>query len=201
MLINHPTITGNGIVRPTYIEVDLSRLTHNYHAIQQAVAPASVMPHPQSQRLWTRSGESRPAYGFSRRTLSRSCFSGRGDIVAREGHQHTHFWYWVAYWIIRFPSFLEHDLTLTASSIEKLQQTNDAARAMGKTAKVHLKIDTGMERIGVHYYSATGLLEAALACDYCQIEGIYSHFANSDAADLHSSQVQLARFQLGARVF
>jgi alanine racemase len=40
---------------------------------------------------------------------------------------------------------------VTASSIEKLVQTNDAARALGKTAKVHLKIDTGMERIGTDF--------------------------------------------------
>jgi alanine racemase len=92
------------------------------------------------------------------------------------------------------PLFLDYDLTLTASSVEKLQQTNDAARAMGVTAKVHLKIDTGMERIGVHYYSADSLLEAALNCDYCQVEAIYSHFANSDSGDLGSARLQLDRF-------
>jgi alanine racemase len=38
-------------------------------------------------------------------------------------------------------------------------------------------------------------LETAQKCDYCQIEGIFSHFANSDAADLASAQVQLDRFK------
>jgi alanine racemase len=38
------------------------------------------------------------------------------------------------------------------------------------------------------------LLEAALSCNYCQIEGIFSHFANSDTADLTSAQLQLDRF-------
>jgi alanine racemase len=52
-----------------------------------------------------------------------------------------------------------------------------------------------MERIGVHYYSAKELLETSLSCDYCQIEGIFSHFANSDAADLTSAQTQLDRFK------
>ena len=55
---------------------------------------------------------------------------------------------------------------------------------MGVTATVHLKIDTGMERIGVHYYSARGLLERAADCARVRVEGIYSHFANADAADL-----------------
>src|SRR5207244_10041609 len=61
----------------------------------------------------------------------------------------------------QIPLFLRHGLTLTASSIDKLRHIDEAAREMGVTAKVHLKIDTGMERIGVHYYSAEGLLERA----------------------------------------
>ena len=51
-----------------------------------------------------------------------------------------------------------------------------------------------MERIGVHYYSASDLLDAALCCEHCHVEGVYSHFANSDAADLSSARVQLDRF-------
>jgi alanine racemase len=66
---------------------------------------------------------------------------------------------------------------------------------MGKQAKVHLKIDTGMERIGVHYYSDAPFLEASLKCKHLQVEGIYSHFACADAADLTSARLQLERFQ------
>jgi alanine racemase len=92
------------------------------------------------------------------------------------------------------PLFLKHDLTLTASSVEKLVQIDEAAQATGVQAKVHLKIDTGMERIGIHYYSAEHLLEAALNCTHCLVEGIYSHFANADAASLISAHEQLNRF-------
>jgi alanine racemase len=90
--------------------------------------------------------------------------------------------------------FLRHGLTLTASSIDKLRQIDQTAGELGVTATVHLKIDTGMERIGVHYYSAQGLLERAAEARHCRVEGIYSHFANADAADLGSARVQLARF-------
>jgi alanine racemase len=92
------------------------------------------------------------------------------------------------------PLFLDYDLALTASSLEKLEQIERAAAARDVQARVHLKIDTGMERIGVHYYSADALLGASLHCDHVQVEGIYSHFANADAADLTSARVQLARF-------
>jgi alanine racemase len=92
------------------------------------------------------------------------------------------------------PVFLRHGLTLTASSVDKLGRIDETAAALGVIAKVHLKIDTGMERIGVHYYSAQKLLERAAECRHCVIEGIYSHFANADAADLSSARLQLARF-------
>ena len=48
----------------------------------------------------------------------------------------------------QIPVFLRHGLTLTASSIDKLRDIDATARDMGVTATVHLKIDTGMERIG-----------------------------------------------------
>lgn len=93
------------------------------------------------------------------------------------------------------PHFIKYDLTLTASSIEKLIQINDAAKQMRTKAKVHLKIDTGMERIGVHYYNAENFLETALKCQHVEVEGIFSHFANADTADLEHARLQLTRFE------
>ncbi|MGB3713567.1 MAG: alanine racemase [Candidatus Promineifilaceae bacterium] len=193
MLINEPTITSNGIVRPTYVEVNLTRLTENYRAIERAVAPATIMPILKAN-----------AYGHGLVEVARH-FSSIGapylgvayleeGILLREYGITTPILVLGGILGNQVPLFLEYDLTVTASSMEKLEQTNKAARSMGKRAKIHLKIDTGMERIGVHYYSAEGLLGAALSCDYCQIEGIFSHFANSDSADLTSAQVQLDRF-------
>jgi hypothetical protein len=59
---------------------------------------------------------------------------------------------------------------------------------------VHLKIDTGMERVGVHWYSAGPLLEASLRCPHVQVEGIYSHLANSDLPDEAPTRLQRERF-------
>jgi alanine racemase len=94
----------------------------------------------------------------------------------------------------QIPIFLRHGLTLTASSVDKLRAIDDAARDLGVRAAVHLKVDTGMERIGVHWYNAHGLLERAAECRHLTVEGIYSHFANADAVDLTSARVQLERF-------
>jgi alanine racemase len=92
------------------------------------------------------------------------------------------------------PLFIDHDLTFTAPSIDKLRQINAVAAGREARAQVHLKIDTGMERIGVHHYNAAALIEASLECESVDVEGIFSHFATSDAADLDPSKRQLERF-------
>jgi alanine racemase len=104
-------------------------------------------------------------------------------------------------WGDQVPQYLEHDLALTASSVERLEQIEAVAGQMGVRARVHLKIDTGMERIGVHYYSAATLQEAALKCKNVDVEGICSHFANADAPDLTHARLQLERFSEVTRFY
>lgn len=182
------------MIRPTYVEIDLGRLEANFRAIQSRVAPAGVMPILKAN-----------AYGHGLVEVARHlagwgaayfgvAFLEEGMLLRQAG---------ITTPILvlgglagnQIPLFLEYDLTLTASSVEKLGQINEVAGQSGRPAKVHLKIDTGMERIGIHYYTATQLLEKALGCDHCVVEGIYSHFAMSDAADLSYSRLQLNRFQ------
>lgn len=90
--------------------------------------------------------------------------------------------------------FLTHDLEITVSSLDKLRQVEAAAEAMGTRAVVHLKVDTGMERIGVHHYSAAAFIEAAAASRWCEIKGIYSHLACADDPASPMTALQLERF-------
>jgi alanine racemase len=192
--INQATITTNGVVRPTKVEVNLDRLTDNFHAIREKVAPARVMAILKAN-----------AYGHGMVEVARHMVSLGADYlgvaVLEEGillrEQGITSPILVLGGILgnQVPTFLKHNLTLTASSVDKLRQIEEAAHQMGVTARVHLKIDTGMERIGVHWYSAQALLEASLTCCCVQVEGIFSHFANSDAADLTHARLQLERFQ------
>ena len=192
-MVNQATISNNGVLRPTYVQVDLARLTANYRAIETAVSPAVIMPILKAN-----------AYGHGLVEVARhvvaigAAYLGvaflEEGILLREAGITAPILVMGGILGNQIPLFLQRDLTLTASSIEKLTQIDAAAQAMGVSAKVHLKIDTGMERIGVHYYSAESLLEASLRCRHCLVEGIYSHFANSDEADLTSARVQLERF-------
>jgi alanine racemase len=104
-------------------------------------------------------------------------------------------------WGEQVPRYLDHNLTFMASSVERLEQIDQAAGQAHCKAKVHLKIDTGMERIGVHYYNASTLQKAALKCKNVEVEGICSHFANAERGDLIHARLQLERFKEALRFY
>jgi alanine racemase len=194
-LFNHLTISPDPqVLRPTYAEIDLNRLTQNFRAIERVVAPARIMPILKAN-----------AYGHGLVEIAHHVVSlGAAylgvafleeGILLREAGVKAPILVMGGILGNQVPIFLKHDLSLTASSVEKLVQINEAARTLGVQARVHLKIDTGMERIGVHYYSAESLLETSLSCEHCLVEGIYSHFANAEAASLNFAREQLRRFE------
>ena len=189
----HPTISSDQVVRPTVVEVNLGRLAENFRAIRQHVAPARVMPILKANAY----GHGLVEVARLMQELGADCI---GVAVLEEGILLRERGITAPILVLggilgnQAPGFLRHDLTVTASSIEKLHQVNEAAEQMGVKGKVHLKVDTGMERIGVHYYSAESFLETALRCKHLEVEGIYSHFANSDTLDLSDARVQIERF-------
>ena len=189
----HPALIDDNL-RPTRLEVDLARLRENYRTIARHVAPARVMPVLKAN-----------AYGHGLVAVARTLERERpfGVAVAyleeavrlREAGVRTPVLVLGGLVGAQIPRFLEHDLTLTASSVDKLLAIEECAVAKRVTARVHLKIDTGMERIGTHWYSAERLLETSLRVRHVEVEGIFTHFANADAADLTPSRLQLERFQ------
>ena len=90
--------------------------------------------------------------------------------------------------------YLRHELEITVSSLDKLRQVEAVAEALGQRARVHLKIDTGMERIGVHSYSCAAFIEAAAASRWCDIVGVYSHLACADDPGSPMTDRQIERF-------
>jgi alanine racemase len=93
------------------------------------------------------------------------------------------------------PLFAEYDLTLTGSSMDLLDVAEEVSRSTGSPIKTHLKIDTGMERVGVREYEAEDFIIKSSAYRHLFIEGIYTHLANSESADRTYSNMQLERFQ------
>lgn len=179
-------------LRPTFATISLSRLRANLAAIKAHAAPAQVMPVLKAN-----------AYGHGLAAVAR-CLAPQADAfgvaLVEEGIElrrlgiRNPILVLGGTWTRQIPLFLEHDLALTVPSLARLGDVEEAAAALGRTARVHLKVDTGMERIGVHHYNAEGLLEKAARASHVVVEGIYSHLANADAADLAHARLQLERF-------
>jgi len=180
-------------LRPTYAVVSLGRLHANLRAVKRHVAPAKAMVILKAN-----------AYGHGLEAVARAlapeadafgvALVEEGIALRRQGITNP-ILVMGGTWTRQIPLFLEHGLTLTVPSLARLHDVEEASAARGSRAKVHLKIDTGMERIGVHHYNAEGLLEAAARSPHVEVEGIYSHFANADAEDLSDARRQLGRLQ------
>ncbi len=94
---------------------------------------------------------------------------------------------------------IEADITITVFDLDYAKTLSKKAIAMGKDCKIHIKLDTGMSRIG---YVCTDSEKHILSdiCDIAkldgiQIEGIFSHFAKADEADASYTHLQFARFE------
>ncbi len=180
--------------RPTYISIDLKALEHNYHVIKEFVSGAHVMPIVKGN-----------AYGHGMvqcaQHLQKIGAPWLGVALLEEGIALRKAGITVPIVVLggilhrQIELFLAHDLDINAASVDKLKAIEAHARHAQKRARVHLEIDTGIERTGIHYYNAHKLIEYAAKTTWCDIVGIFSHFATGEDQDLSFAYTQLARFK------
>lgn len=94
-----------------------------------------------------------------------------------------------------YPSAIEANLDVTVGCEEALVMLARTASQLGRVARVHLKLDTGMTRVGEPASQAAHLVRLALASPHLALVGIESHLATADSADAHYARLQLERFQ------
>jgi alanine racemase len=180
-------------MRPTYLEVNLSQLRKNLEAIRTHIAPAKVMPMVKAN-----------AYGHGIDGVApfiEPYVDYIGVALVEEGVHLRELGLRKPILVAgatlpeQIPLFAEYDLTLTGSSSDLLDIAEEVSRATGIRIKTHLKFDTGMERVGVREYEAEPFLLETFSYKHIDIEGIYTHLANSELADKSYSLMQLERFQ------
>jgi alanine racemase len=92
--------------------------------------------------------------------------------------------------------FLSHQLDFTLTDLDTLHRIAERARALGTRARVHLKVDTGMRRMGVEPEDAIPFLQEILKHDReVELIGLSTHFATSDELDLTFFRKQLDAFE------
>ncbi len=90
---------------------------------------------------------------------------------------------------------LEYDITLAMYDYEQAAELSGLARKAGKKAKVHIKVDTGMSRIGFQC-SEEAVSEAykLYQLEGLDVEGIFTHYAKADYMDKSDARLQYDRF-------
>jgi alanine racemase len=182
-------------MRPTYLEVNLSQLKQNLENIRTHVAPAKVLVVLKAN-----------AYGHGVDGVAPFIvpFADYIGVAIVEEAIHLRKMGIATPILVmggtlreQLPDFFEYDLTLAAASLDLLTAAEQLAESTRKRIKTHLKIDTGMERIGVREYEAEALIEKSLSCSHLNMEGIFTHFANSETLEtLESTSLLVADSKL-----
>ena len=186
--------------RPTCAEVDLGVLRENLNAIRAFVSPSKVMAVVKANGY---------GHGLERtaRTLQDAGVDSLGVAYIEEAIALRQSGITIPILVFggllhdQLELYIKHDVDVTASSVNKLVQIEETAQRLNRRARVHLKIDTGLERIGVHYYNANELFDAALRVKHSDVVGVYSHFADVNLKDLKIATVQLERFLEALRYY
>ena len=94
-----------------------------------------------------------------------------------------------------YEEIVSYDLIPTVFREDSLQLYADAAARAGKILKVHLKVDTGMSRIGITPdEKGMAFVEKLLTVNHLELHGIFTHFARADEAELSAAGLQFQRF-------
>jgi alanine racemase len=188
--------------RPTWAEIDLDALAANFQLVRERVGPeVSVMAVIKAD-----------AYGHGATACARR--------LSREGAE----WFAVAmpeeglelrrasitqpilclsgFWEGQEQACINESLVPVVYHLEMIAAINRAARDAGRTADVHVKIDTGVGRLGVRYDHVGEFVEALKPFTNIRIDGLMTHFAAADEPrrDRFTAE-QLARFKEAVNTF
>ena len=172
------------------VYIDLLQLKKNYHIVKSEVGEIPIMATVKAN-----------AYGHGAVEVSKALeqegvrylavFTIDEGIELRDAGIKTAIFIYAKFDPTRVQEASKHNLTLNISSFDDLK----ALKAhKGNSVKVHLKIDTGMTRLGVPYEQAEDFLTEANQIESIELEGLYSHFATADEGDLSYANSQLSKF-------
>ncbi|MBR1908312.1 alanine racemase [bacterium] len=88
-----------------------------------------------------------------------------------------------------FESAIENDISISIFNDDHLEAAKQIYKRKSKPVKAHIKIDTGMNRIGVRAEDATDFIKRVQKLEYINLQGIFSHLANSDNEKLTKDQL------------
>lgn len=173
-----------GVRRPAWAEIDASAIRHNVAALQTLMAPAGICGVVKAN-----------GYGHGAVVAARAFLDagavGLAVAIVDEGVELREGGITEPILLLSetppdaLRDALEANLTLTIGSLDGARAAARTAGDLGGRHRVHVKIDTGMHRMGVQPSELDAVLDAVIACPNLVLEGLYTHFpvADSDRPD------------------
>jgi alanine racemase len=96
-------------------------------------------------------------------------------------------------------NIVRYGLSQAVFDVRRLEILAQAASTAGQKARVHLAVDTGMNRIGVQVDEAADFAKKIVSCPDIELEGIFSHFCSADERDKDFTRLQYERFEKAVR--
>ncbi|TET51948.1 MAG: alanine racemase, partial [Anaerolineales bacterium] len=181
--------------RPTWVEVDLEAVAHNVRQIKETVGPdVAVLAVLKAD-----------AYGHGAATVARTALNnGASHCGVASVNEAVRLRSagidapilalgYTPAWLAR--DALRQDVSLTVYDADIARAFSRAATDLRRTARVHIKVDTGMGRLGLLPDQVVPFVEEIRNLPGLELEGIFSHFSVADDKDLAYTRRQLDRFR------
>ncbi|MGE5549506.1 MAG: alanine racemase [Bacteroidota bacterium] len=183
------------LIRPVWAEVDLGAIGHNVHEIRRLVGPKpKIMAVVKAD-----------AYGHGAVRVARAALAAGADwfgvslpeegIALRQAGLAAPILVLSPLQLSQVEPVLAHRLTPTVCQREAVQALSEAAAARGETVSVHLKVDTGMGRVGISPVEALSFAAWLRTLPGLSLGGVYSHLAKADERDKTHAEKQIQAFQ------
>jgi alanine racemase len=180
--------------RPTWAEISLAALARNYRNIKQTLSPgARLMAVIKAD-----------AYGHGAIECSRAIEAVGADcfgvalveegVALREAAIARPIFCVGGFWQGQADAVVRHDLTPALFRLDQAEELNARAREAGRKVNYHLKVDTGMGRLGVPFSEAAEFARALRRFDHITLDGLMTHFADADGETTEHTDAQIARF-------
>lgn len=194
------------MVRPTHAVVDLAGLAANYRAVRDLLAAGAGAAAPRIIAVIKANayghGAVRVARALEREAAARSaeppmlaCADVEEGVELRSAGVHAPILVFGALSVSDLDGVFEHGLTPTVSSPSAARALERASAARGARLRVHLKIDTGMNRFGFRHDNLRATLPAVLRSPHLAVDAVYTHFATAEDRAHPLFDLQRERFE------
>lgn len=188
--------------RPTWVEINLDNLAFNFHSVRTFIGEnVEIMAMVKAD-----------AYGHSAiecaKRLEEENIDWFGVALPEEGLElrqngiKKRILCLGSYWNGQEKLCLENDITPIIFDIEKAEIYDATAKKLGVVADIHVKIDTGMGRVGVRFDEAERFAEKLKSFSNLNLEGLMTHFASADnLSENDFTNLQIERFNKCVKMF